>query len=355
MLKKREFERINDFFSKVRRAIEGMTLNLLVTILLISPYTTSKAVIYWVLSVIICYIPRITIIFQFFKAKKLQKISVDNIEQWETKIFIHSFLPFLAFSSIAFMPFEGDVTLGFMIAAFSLMSLLVGAVIIFSSSQKVITLFLYISLCCLIVRCLYEGSYYFYILAATFLIILIITSKLVKEQFNILIDHIETKLQFEQESLTDPLTGLPNRRHMEIFMRSFMPAYRRTEHEFQVVMIDIDYFKKYNDTYGHIQGDKILVDLAIIVNKNIHSSDFFVRYGGEEFTLILTTSNTKNSLHLIAGLMRNIEKELNITISAGLASSTMSNDYKQLLKLADSALYQSKQKGRNQVNIAKVD
>lgn len=354
MQKNLDFERINDFFSKTKGVYSGLTMNLVITSQLVAPYTTSKAVIYWILTVMICYIPRIIYTFLFFKEKKLQKLNVDNIGLWENRIFIHSFLPFLAYSSIAFMPFEGDVRIGFLVAALSLITLLVGGVIIYSSSKKVANLYLSISLACLIARCLYEGSYHFYLLGVYFLIILIFVSKLVKTKYDNYIDHIETRLRFEKESLTDPLTGLPNRRHMEIFMEKFMPASRSTGHEFQIVMIDIDYFKKYNDTHGHIQGDRILVDLAIIVNEKIHSSDFFVRYGGEEFILILTASGSENSLHFIGGLMYEIEKQLGVTISAGLASSTMSNNYELLLKLADSALYQSKQQGRNQINIAQV-
>jgi len=354
MQKQLEFERINDFFSKTRGVYSGLIMNLVITSQLIAPYVSSRAVVYWILSVMICYIPRITYTFLYFKAKKLQKLNVDNIVQWENRIFIHSFLPFLAYSSIVFMPFEGDVRLGFLVAALSLITLLVGGVIIYSSSKKVAILYLYISLICLMIRCVYEGGYHFYLLGGYFLIILIFINKLVKTKYDNYIEHIETRLRFKKESLTDPLTGLPNRRHMEIFMEKFMPASRRTGHEFQIIMIDIDHFKKYNDTHGHIQGDKILIDLANLVNKNIHGSDFFVRYGGEEFTLILTAISHENSLSFLDDLLRKIEKELSVTVSAGIASSSMSDDIDQLLKLADNALFQSKQNGRNRISVAKA-
>jgi diguanylate cyclase (GGDEF)-like protein len=354
MIKQLEYERITDFFSKTRDVYGGVIINLIITSQLIIPYTTPKALTYWIIATIVCYIPRIIFTLQYFKAKKLQKLNVDNIAQWENRIFLTSIMPFIAYSSIAFLPFEGDVRIGFLVASLSLITLLVGGVIIYSSSKKVVYLYLYTCLSCLIARCIFEGSYHFYLLGAYFLIILIFVKALIKTRYNNYIEHIELRLQFEKESLTDPLTGLPNRRHMEIFMEKFMPASRRSGHEFQLVMIDIDYFKNYNDTHGHIQGDKILVDLAIIVNKNIHSSDFFVRYGGEEFLLVLTAVNSEDSLPFLTELMEKIEQELHVTISLGLASSSMSDDYNQLLKLADKALYQSKQQGRNQINMAMV-
>ena len=354
MIKQLEYERITDFFSKTRGVYGGVIINLIITSQLIIPYTTLKALTYWIIATIVCYIPRIIYTFQYFKAKKLQKLNVGNITQWENRIFLTSIMPFIAYSSIAFLPFEGDVRIGFLVASLSLITLLVGGVIIYSSSKKVVYLYLYTCLSCLIARCIYEGNYHFYLLGTYFLIILIFVKALIKTRYDNYIEHIELRLQFEKESLTDPLTGLPNRRHMEIFMEKFMPASRRAGHEFQIVMIDIDYFKNYNDTHGHLQGDKILADLAAIVNKNIQSSDFFVRYGGEEFVLILTAISSEGSLPLLTELMQKIEQELQVTISLGLASSSMSDDYNQLLKLADKALYQSKQQGRNQINMAQA-
>ena len=353
MQKQLEFVRINDFFSKSIGIYSGLTINIIITSFLIAPYTSLKAIIYWIVALIICYIPRVIFTLQYFKAKKLQQLNVNNIQQWENKIFLNCILPFIAYSSLAFLPFIGDVRLGFMVTALSLISLLVGGSIMYSSSKKILNLYLFTCLSFLIVRCLYEGTYHFYLLGIYFLILLIFISRLINTKYNNFIDHIASRLKFEKESLTDPLTGLPNRRHMEIFMEKFMPVSRRTGHEFQVVMIDIDYFKKYNDTHGHIQGDKILIDLAALVNKNIHSSDLFVRYGGEEFILILTAVSSENCLPFLTELMQKIEQKLQVTISLGLASSTMSDDFNQLLNQSDRALYRSKQNGRNQLSIAK--
>ena len=352
MQKELEFERISDFFSKTRNVYIGLSFNILVTSQLIAPYTTLKAISLWILATIISYIPRIVTTLRFFKAKKLNQLTIDNIGPWEKKVYLHSFLPFLAFSSVAFMPFAGDVFSGVAIAALAIVALLSGGVIIYSASFKVITLYLYLSLGCLIARCLYEGNYNFYILALYFSIMIVILRQLIKTQYQNFIDHLITKYNFEKASLTDPLTGIANRRQLEVFLKNIIPVSKRTKNEFHVVMIDIDFFKKYNDTHGHMAGDELLINLAKLVTGNIRSSDFFARYGGEEFALILTASSGETALELINNLMKEIKNKLDITISAGLASSDLSGDFTQLIDLADHALYQSKQKGRNQASLA---
>lgn len=350
--KELEFERICDFFSKTRSVYLGLTFTILFASQLIAPYTTRKAIGFWVLATVICYIPRIIVTLRFFSARKAQQVTIDNVSQWEKRVYLHSFLPFVAFSSIAFMPFEGDVFSGVAIAALALVALLSGGVIIYSSSLKVITLYLYVSLGCLIVRCLYEGGYNFYILALYFLIMIVIVRKLIKTQYQKFVDHLVTRLHFEKASLTDPLTGIANRRHLEIFLKSFIPVSHRTKNEFQVVMMDIDHFKEYNDSHGHREGDELLINLAGLVNKHIRSSDFLARYGGEEFALILTVNNPETAFEFLNNLIEDIENKLGITISAGVASSDMSDSFEHLLDLADQALYQSKQQGRNRVSLA---
>lgn len=352
MQKEVEFMRIGDFFSKTRSVYLGITFNILVTSQLIAPYTTLKSIGLWVLATAIFYMPRIVVTLRFFKAKKSQQLTTDNIGQWEKRIYLHSFLPFFAFSSIAFMPFAGDVFSGVAITALAIVALLSGGVIIYSSSIKVVTLYLYVSLGCLIARCLYESNYQFYILALYFLIMTLILRQLIKTQYRNYIDHLITQLNFEKDSLTDSLTGIANRRHLEIYLKDIIPVSHRTKSKLQIVMMDIDNFKKYNDTHGHLKGDELLISMTKLVTRHIRSSDFFARYGGEEFALILTANSREAALEFLNNLMKDIELTLDITISAGLSSSDMSDSYTQLIDLADQALYQSKQQGRNQISVA---
>lgn len=136
MQKELEFERICDFFSKTKNAYMGLIFNMTVTSLLIRPYTTEKAIILWFLLTFVFYIPRIIITVQFFRSRKANRLRYDNMSRWEKLFYFNSILPFAAFSSVAFMPFEGNVLAGVAITGLALVALLSGGVMIYSSSLR---------------------------------------------------------------------------------------------------------------------------------------------------------------------------------------------------------------------------
>jgi len=347
-----EFGRITDFFSKTRSAYLGLSFNLIMTSFLIAPFAPAWSIALWIVLTIVTYIPRTLLTLRYFKAKNEQRLDPETIGTWERQYFLNSILPFFAFSSVAFLPFTGNPLVGFVIATLAVFVLFAGGVIIYSASLKVTFLYMYIGLGSLLVRCLYEGGYTYYVLALTLVTIVMIMQQLIRKQYLSFIEHLVTQLKFEKASLTDPLTGIANRRHLEIFLKSFIPISRRTGSEFQLVMIDLDKFKDYNDAHGHLKGDEMLVKLAQLVLDKIRSSDFFARYGGEEFALVLT-ANTRESAHEFMNTLKSeIQDKLGITISAGLSSSNQSDSFEGLLELADQALYQSKQQGRNRVSLA---
>ena len=161
-------------------------------------------------------------------------------------------------------------------------------------------------------------------------------------------------------SITDALTHLYNRRYFEnISEREFLRAVRyKTPLTFAV--IDIDFFKKINDTYGHQCGDMILKEIAYLINESFRKTDYVFRYGGEEFVVILTDTDENSALCPIERLREKVEKAeynydgqtVKVTISAGFSSDTLNaqNSY-ELFNFADKALYRAKENGRNQVRI----
>lgn len=161
-------------------------------------------------------------------------------------------------------------------------------------------------------------------------------------------------------SITDDLTGLYNRRYFnQRFEREVLRA-RRYNRPLTVVMVDIDYFKHYNDINGHLLGDEILKKVATLLESNLRKADIVARYGGEEFVIILPEIDKQQADQVAEKLRRTIEvrsfpKEQfqpnkNLTISLGLATlPDDSSNAKELLDLADRALYQAKGEGRNRV------
>lgn len=159
-------------------------------------------------------------------------------------------------------------------------------------------------------------------------------------------------------SVTDALTGLYNRRHFEDNLeREFLRAVRY-DNNLSFAIIDIDYFKKVNDTYGHSAGDYILKEIAYLISQTFRKTDMVFRYGGEEFAVIITETSLEKAVIPLERLRKTIEEtvfkfkdeKINITISVGVAEvNEQTNTVHQLFEQADNALYKAKENGRNKV------
>jgi len=173
--------------------------------------------------------------------------------------------------------------------------------------------------------------------------------------------HLSNTIQdlFNKANI-DPLTGLYNRRYMDSSMERIMGLLSRSEGQLSVLMLDIDFFKRYNDTYGHDAGDKCLHSVAHALSYTVSRvNDIVVRYGGEEFAVILPNTDTEGACSFADKLLQNVrglsipheknEAAACVTISIGVTTGKV--DYKQdlnmYLKRADEALYTSKESGRN--------
>jgi len=158
----------------------------------------------------------------------------------------------------------------------------------------------------------------------------------------------------------DMLTGIYNRRFMENKLQQTISVLSRTNGLLSVLMIDIDFFKIYNDTYGHEQGDVCLKEVAHALSGNVsRASDFVARYGGEEFIVILQNTEKEGACHIAERLLESV-RELNIphsgssaapyvTVSIGVTTARVEHGqtWGEYVKRADDALYMSKQNGRN--------
>jgi diguanylate cyclase (GGDEF)-like protein len=154
----------------------------------------------------------------------------------------------------------------------------------------------------------------------------------------------------------DTLTGLYNRRSFEKNLAAEWKRQQRYKRPLSLIMIDIDHFKKVNDTYGHQKGDSVLQTVAGIINDNLRSSDFPCRYGGEEIAVILSETSLDNAAITAEKLRALVESQvkeiegLKVTISLGVSTYAGNmSDSGELIKAADSCLYKAKNSGRNKI------
>ena len=181
------------------------------------------------------------------------------------------------------------------------------------------------------------------------------------ETLNEAIERKETRAELEHYATYDVLTGLYNRRVMEQRLEDDMHRAIRYKQALSIFLLDIDFFKKINDTYGHHAGDMVLCDFAKNIETSIRNTDYVARYGGEEFVVVLPLTNLSDAKEMAERLCKIIadkpliidDKQIAITASIGVAAFPETGQSSQeLLKVADAAMYIAKKAGRNQVKIA---
>jgi diguanylate cyclase (GGDEF)-like protein len=169
--------------------------------------------------------------------------------------------------------------------------------------------------------------------------------------------HMLEKLK--KLSITDGLTQLYNSRHFYNQLKGEIERFNRYGHQLSLLLLDIDNFKDFNDTYGHLEGDKILVRLGRIIKSCLRKMDTAYRYGGEEFTIILPGTHGEEAWTVAERLRAAVAVEdftdgkipdLEITISIGVTQYRREEEISSFVQRADQAMYQSKQAGRNKVS-----
>jgi diguanylate cyclase (GGDEF)-like protein len=179
---------------------------------------------------------------------------------------------------------------------------------------------------------------------------------------------IESKIltqKLREQSLLDGLTGLYNRKFLEEFIDKIDNQAKRSHTKYAVMMIDIDFFKHVNDTYGHDVGDKFIKLLGLIIQDHIRASDIAVRYGGEEFLVLLHESTKEGAVKVAETIRKDFSKRtiyakkdrIKKTISIGISfyPESAAISLREAIKFADIALYRAKESGRNQIVIFDED
>jgi len=167
-------------------------------------------------------------------------------------------------------------------------------------------------------------------------------------------EHLEEQ---RQKALQDPLTSLPNRAAWDERLELEVARQQRYGGQLLLAVLDVDHFKRINDSFGHLAGDRVLKIIANELRKRLRKTDFIARFGGEEFALLLPETPAAAGLKLLDNLRTGIEScpfhfkgaRIQVTLSGGLASFAASDRAEQVFERADRALYRAKDSGRNRI------
>lgn len=164
----------------------------------------------------------------------------------------------------------------------------------------------------------------------------------------------EVNVEMSQKAYMDGLTKINNRNKFEEFFIYELSKFQRDKESFCISILDIDHFKKFNDTYGHLIGDEVLIMLANEINNNVRKTDLFARWGGEEFVLLMSKTNIDTAQIICENLRKLIEKLEHktagkITCSFGVTQINEQDSLEKIFNRCDTALYSAKETGRNRV------
>ncbi len=188
---------------------------------------------------------------------------------------------------------------------------------------------------------------------------LMLRLKRVLKERQLSIDRAKMLKTLEKLAITDGLTRLYNLRHFYKQLELEIDRCNRYGHSLALLLLDIDHFKKCNDTYGHLEGDKVLVRLGQIIKVCLRTMDSAYRYGGEEFTIILPETTGKEANNVAKRISASVESErfsteagedFSITISIGVTEYFKEEQLSTFIHRADQAMYKSKAKGRNRIS-----
>jgi len=188
---------------------------------------------------------------------------------------------------------------------------------------------------------------------------LVLRLKRVLKERQLSTERSEMLQELKKLAITDGLTGLFNSRHFYKQLDLEVDRIRRYNHSISILIIDIDHFKDYNDLFGHMEGDKVLVKIGELIKSCLRRMDTAYRYGGEEFTVILPETNNQDAIIVAERIRKTIEtetftpsssKKITITVSIGTTEYEPEERISSFVQRADKALYISKDLGRNRVS-----
>lgn len=342
-----DLERISLLYANTNIGYLGMAAAVIFFTYVIASSSSPTIAIIWMVAMFVAYLPRFALSIKFSSKLKKTLIDSSNVKLWERYFFNASIAPFLCFASVIFIPFGDNSVISLLFYAIIVMALVAGGIVTYSTSLSALMLFVNLTMLPLIARSFFMQDALLTALGGTLAIAYVLFLRIIPRQNKIFLENIALKIENRHQSLTDSLTNLSNRRRLYLHIENLIPVARRSGKPFTVILLDIDYFKEYNDSRGHGAGDDVLVSVSAILVECSRDQDLVVRYGGDEFLLVLPSTNINEAMTLTERIRTAVKERTEVTISAGLAMHSKDMEFDQLVKSADTRLYAAKENGRD--------
>lgn len=348
----RDFERIRVLFTNMKSGYLGVLTGTVLLYTTVATYSSSRAANLWLLAMLLVNIPRIVISIQFERGVNAGRITPATVAPWEKRLTL-SFLPtYLCTVAAIFLPYGEHEIVATLLCALVFTLMAAGGVLMLTTSLPSIFMFLSLMMLAVIIKMLQLSELMFNVAALCLALGYVQLVRLILIQNRLLMENITLKIQHGQYALVDPLTSLANRRQLQVVIEKLLPTVKRGGEPFSLIMLDLDHFKLFNDTHGHSAGDELLVKVARILADCSRQQDLVVRYGGEEFLVVLPRTGEREAMVITERIRDAVKAQTDVTVSGGIAEYANENNFDVLLQRADAALYLAKQNGRDKCMIS---
>jgi diguanylate cyclase (GGDEF)-like protein len=347
-----DFERIRILFGNLNFGYTAWISAIAILYFVAERYSTPELALGWVLLAVAANVPRIILSILFARRTTAGRITKFSVKPWEYYITATNAVAYVGLVAVIFLPYGDHTIIGVMICAFVFMLMAVGGVLVLTTSLPSIVMYISMAMLAIVGRFVLLHDKLYIILAGILVLGYLQLLRLIIGQNRLLVENIALKIENSQFALVDPLTKLGNRRRLLLHVDKLIPSAQRSGEPFCLILLDIDHFKQYNDVNGHGAGDEVLVHFADFLLKCSREQDLVVRYGGEEFLLVLPQTEIRDAAVIAERIRTTVKEGTDVTVSAGVAEYTDRISFQQLVDQADEALYAAKSGGRDRYVLA---
>lgn len=342
-----DYEKIGHLYDNSLYGLLGNSIAIVFVVLFLWTIVAHRILLIWLLGFVFVTSGRLLLVNFFHRYNRQGAITPKNIAQWGRWYYYGFTISGAFWASTIFFPFNNNPLLSLAFIALVLIGLSSSAIAIYCTSLKLILTYLTMTMIPLAIRLFSFHQHQYVLLGFLSAFYYLMMLQIIKILNKTVISNIQLKLENEQTSLYDPLTGLANRRLLHIFGQKLTPRTARQHSVFSALMADIDDFKIYNDQSGHDQGDQLIVEIARSIQNCIRQEDLAVRYGGDEFLVIFPDTTLTATRHVADRIRQTIAAKMPITLSCGIAAYGQDLSLDDVIRRADMALLQAKRNGKD--------